>query len=333
MKSRAQGPPTNLRAACLLLIFIVTLLLPRAQTAVAQSAAAQTVPEAAYWSIIEEIELATADTEADAQQLHALADRLAQIDAVELPAGDVMPVDHSYLLAQLRADPPDATRIHTVAATLLDARAAQTAPVFTQADAAALAPILDQPTFRYDTEKRPPPAFVQRLLDAWARLLERLAGLFPGGIITVPAGAVQWITVAAVIALAAAIAVTMARIAGEFTGDARLADDEDGDGVPLTADAALRRAQTHSTAGDYRTAVRYLYLSTLLLLEEHGVLRYDRALTNREYLRRVAHDPTLSATLQNVVDVFDRVWYGFEPLDEVTYRRYADAVETLKRYQ
>ena len=76
---------------------------------------------------------------------------------------------------------------------------------------------------------------------------------------------------------------------------------------PLTADAALQRAQTFSAGGDYRTAVRYLYLSTLLLLEERGLFRYDRSLTNREYLRRVAHDPTLSAILQDVVEVFDRV--------------------------
>jgi hypothetical protein len=40
-----------------------------------------------------------------------------------------------------------------------------------------------------------------------------------------------------------------------------------------------------SSEGDYRTAVRYLYLSLLLLLEEHGLLRYDRPLTDREYLQ------------------------------------------------
>ena len=62
------------------------------------------------------------------------------------------------------------------------------------------------------------------------------------------------------------------------------------------------------------------------------MLRYDRALTNREVLRRVAHDPTLAAVLQDVVDVFDRVWYGYQPLDEVTYQRYAAAVDRLKRY-
>ncbi|MCB9160947.1 MAG: DUF4129 domain-containing protein [Caldilineaceae bacterium] len=140
------------------------------------------------------------------------------------------------------------------------------------------------------------------------------------------------VAVIGVAVLAAAVALTLMRVAGELTADSALDGEDDGFGTPLTADAALRRAQEFSAGGDYRTAVRYLYLSSLLLLEQHGVLRYDRALTNREVLRRVAHDPTLAAVLQDVVDVFDRVWYGYQPLDEVTYQRYAAAVDTLKRY-
>lgn len=143
----------------------------------------------------------------------------------------------------------------------------------------------------------------------------------------------QLLAVLATVALAGVVAYLLAKVVGEFTAEARTHDDEDAHGVPLTADAALHRAQELSTGGDYRTAVRYLYLSTLLLMEERGLFRYDRSLTNREYLRRVAHDPALSAILQDVVDVFDRVWYGYQPLDELTYQRYANTVETLKRYR
>src|SRR5574341_98434 len=102
-------------------------------------------------------------------------------------------------------------------------------------------------------------------------------------------------------------------------------------GELLTADSALRRAQTLSAASDYRTAVRYLYLSSLLLLEERGLLRYDRSLTNREYLRSVAHLPELASTLRDVVEVFDRVWYGYQLLDAAAYARYADRVADLRR--
>jgi hypothetical protein len=107
--------------------------------------------------------------------------------------------------------------------------------------------------------------------------------------------------------------------------------EEELGGEPLTAELALQRAQELSTGGDYRTAVRYLYLSSLLLLEERGLLRYDRSLTNREYLRTVAHRPELAAILREVIDVFDRVWYGFQTLNPGEYEAYVLRVETLRQ--
>ena len=85
-----------------------------------------------------------------------------------------------------------------------------------------------------------------------------------------------------------------------------------------------------STQGDYRTAVRYLYLSSLLVLDEQGLLRYDRSRTNREYLRSVSSRPELAIPLRKVIDVFDRVWYGFEAVDENTYKSYVQQVEELR---
>jgi hypothetical protein len=102
-------------------------------------------------------------------------------------------------------------------------------------------------------------------------------------------------------------------------------------GELLTADTAFKKAQGLADAGDYRTAVRYLYLSSLLMLDERGLLRYDRSQTNREYLRSVAHLPQLAALLREVIEVFDRVWYGYYPLDEITYAEYATRVAELRQ--
>jgi hypothetical protein len=66
-------------------------------------------------------------------------------------------------------------------------------------------------------------------------------------------------------------------------------------------------------------------------LEERGILPYDRSRTNREYLRSLAHLPALAVTLRDVVEVFDRVWYGYQPLDEAGYTRYVRQVEELQQ--
>ena len=98
----------------------------------------------------------------------------------------------------------------------------------------------------------------------------------------------------------------------------------------LTSRGAFKRAENLSVQGDYRNAIRYLYLSSLLVLDEQGVLRYDRSRTNREYLRSVASRPDLADPLRDVIEVFDRVWYGYEAVDENTYNSYVEHVEELR---
>jgi hypothetical protein len=39
----------------------------------------------------------------------------------------------------------------------------------------------------------------------------------------------------------------------------------------------------------------------------------------------------LASLLREVVEVFDRVWYGYQPLDETTYQKYAAQVAELHR--
>jgi hypothetical protein len=73
-----------------------------------------------------------------------------------------------------------------------------------------------------------------------------------------------------------------------------------------------------------------LYLSSLLILDEQGLLRYDRSRTNREYLRSVSSQPQLAGSLRDVIDVFDRVWYGFDSVDEEAYRSYVKHVDELR---
>ena len=174
----------------------------------------------------------------------------------------------------------------------------------------------------------------QTLFNAFSRkqdggFFEFLANLLPDEAVRVPLGNI--ISFASVIILSLVLAYILFNLFSGFATEADLEADGEADGEILSADAALKRAQDLSGGGDYRTAVRYLYLSSLLLLEEHGQLRYDRSLTNREYLRSVANNPNLAAILRDVIEVFDRVWYGFQPIEAEEYDTYAQQVEVLKK--
>lgn len=96
-----------------------------------------------------------------------------------------------------------------------------------------------------------------------------------------------------------------------------------------TEKAALASAETAEAASDFRGALRFLYLSAILHLQERGVLPYDKSLTNREYLHQAQADTDLQATLGPAVTLFDEVWYGHKPCDAETLADYRDLLQKV----
>ena len=96
-----------------------------------------------------------------------------------------------------------------------------------------------------------------------------------------------------------------------------------------TERAALARAETAEAASDFRGALRFLYLSAILHLQERGVLPYDKSLTNREYLHRAQEDIDLHTALGPAITVFDEVWYGHKPCDAETVASYRDLLQKV----
>lgn len=96
-----------------------------------------------------------------------------------------------------------------------------------------------------------------------------------------------------------------------------------------TEKAALARAETAEASNDFRSALRFLYLSAILHLQERGVLPYDKSLTNREYLHQMSENIDLQATLGPAITVFDEVWYGHKPCDAETVADYRDLLREV----
>ena len=96
-----------------------------------------------------------------------------------------------------------------------------------------------------------------------------------------------------------------------------------------TERAALAHAEIAEAASDFRGALRYLYLSAILHLQERGVLPYDRSLTNREYLRQAQDDVDLHTALGPAITLFDEVWYGYKPCDAETVANYRSLLQKV----
>jgi len=338
-RARRTGPYTRIlylmAAAIVGAALIGALPIARAQE--------EPIPLDDYWARLQETlavvtTLAEAGEQADLSPLETEAVYWESVTSVVLPGGSVVPVDHSYLVGELRARPPDLDGLSEQIEALLAYRdfwpTGQGSAQDGRDPFETLAAILARPTFGWnqsDSAQEPEETPPGPLDEVIRRLLEGLDGVLPDTVVVGGDFIRVVLIVVGALALAAVAGVILRNLLADMASGEEADLGADGGEENITSEVALKRARAVSAGGDYRTAVRYLYLSSLLWLEERGLLRYDRSRTNREYVRSVAGKPGLADSLQNVVNVFDQVWYGYRGVDAETYSRYERHVDELRQ--
>lgn len=293
--------------------------------------AADPMPVDEYWRQIDRLADLLKDDPVDAPAVAAAAEALAAVEVLVLSDGQVLPVSNGHWLDELRQGnlaPGDLTlaRARLVALTRARDSASGRASLTSDETFEHLEDILSRPEFSEGEMPVRGKSLLQRVLEWLGRLFRRAQGE-PG---------------INLLFTLLAVAVVLAGLVYVFRGSLRQwaaegqsqSDDVPGAEADLSSRRAGERAQSLAVAGDYRQAVRYLYLSTLLWLDEHRLLVYDASLTNREFLDQVAGGVAktgLHEALVPVVELFDRVWYGFMPLDGRGYAAYVRQVERVRQ--
>jgi hypothetical protein len=175
--------------------------------------------------------------------------------------------------------------------------------------------------------------FLRWLADWLDRLLPDSSPLAGGALGSATATAVGWAVIAVGgLLLTLLLSYWLRRLlagmlAGRDGGDPLAGADD----LPVTSGQARQQASEQAQSGNYREAVRRLYLAAILRLAEQGLIRFERSLTNREVLARVDASAPARAHLAPVVETFDRVWYGEQEPDEVTFHVYSREIDALLR--
>lgn len=314
------------------LLVVTTLISLVAWPAKAETSHSPTViDQDAYWQFVQD----TQDTLSQLQEhpeneihltLVELADQWEAITEIDVD-GQIIPVDNTYLVRLMRSSSPDIEQIDGILTTLITAHQSFPAHVYSSKDIDPLHKILSQPEFSWSKpEPNPVNEWFQQLWDRFNRWLNDLLGDEPMTI-SVPT---NLLTTLSTLLLVIVLIFIFSTLFGDFAQESKINSENGEEDEIITSKTAFAKAQKLSRKGDYRSAVRYLYLSALLIMDERGVLRYDRSKTNREYLRSVTDSPDLAEPLEEVIEVFDDVWYGYHDLDEDTFKRYSNHVEELK---
>ena len=164
------------------------------------------------------------------------------------------------------------------------------------------------------------------LLDPVRAVLRRVVGEILLFILRLLGGGAGEPIAWGVVAVGAVVMAGAALVVWRFLRGTVAADDELAATAlvrTLRADEELARARELAQAGDLRAAVHHRYLAVLRRLDERGVLRFERSLTNRELLPKVPSDAAVGAPLAPLVAQFDRLWYGQSTCSREEYEQFA----------
>ncbi len=99
----------------------------------------------------------------------------------------------------------------------------------------------------------------------------------------------------------------------------------------VTAKDLAEAASVAARIGDFRTAIRKLYLSFLYELADRQLIELEANATNRDYLNKVSRFAPLLAPMRFMTERFDYVWYGMFPTSPEDYLAYQRSYEEALR--
>jgi hypothetical protein len=169
--------------------------------------------------------------------------------------------------------------------------------------------------------------FIGELLSSLGRLIEKIFGVSSSNSL------VSKLVLIAVALIALAVGATLLRRmrfprakrkkTRVVLGEELSADSTSHD----LAEAGMAAARS----GDFRLAVRKLYVSLLYELFERNLIELEESATNHEYLSKVSRFGLLAGPMRFLTERFDYVWYGMVPSSEDDFAAYLASYEEAMR--
>lgn len=199
----------------------------------------------------------------------------------------------------------------------LEQRMSQASPDTELKAQATAVQVKQQPLYQAKPDSRQASNWIQRGLTAFGDFLRRLFSSRPPPDVNAPRfeisralTIIMWVVLA--VAVIGGVVIALRHVRWTRRIRAKTIGLMEEDEPDRTADEWLERATALERAGQYREAVRCLYLASLARIDEAGVARFIRSETNWEHLRRIEVSPKRPPALdfRGPTQRFDLVWYG-----------------------
>ena len=89
----------------------------------------------------------------------------------------------------------------------------------------------------------------------------------------------------------------------------------------------MSEAEALCARGEYRAAIRSLFLAFLRKLEQKGLVIFIKNKTNREYLSELRNSNKLNPYMENFTLQYEEAWYGMKECARGDFDRAREAYE------
>jgi len=121
----------------------------------------------------------------------------------------------------------------------------------------------------------------------------------------------QILIVAAMVIVVILVLFTLYKRMNDLQSQAKMAKVGLASGLEILDSKAWKlRAQEHAEASDWREACRAVYMSSLFLMDENGVLKFVATRTNYEYYYALSSFKILRQPFRDLVNITEGIWFG-----------------------
>ena len=101
--------------------------------------------------------------------------------------------------------------------------------------------------------------------------------------------------------------------------------------LDLPSSGLIGQASRHAEAGEFREAIRFSYIASIVSLARQEMLTIEPSRTNRDYIQQLGRQVELLPLFTRQTELFEEFWYGERGASREDYDSVGSLYNSLNR--